>query len=89
MGHGFWIKALAGCGFVLLGMMLAFGLVRLAANLVVLCVLLGACGFVLYEVSTGAWPTWPEVILRGLITGAGAALLCLPVLPFSGFYRKK
>ncbi len=89
MEHGIWIKALAGCGFVFIGMMLAFGLVRLAANLVVLAVLVGACGFALHQVFLGEWPSWPIVVLGGLATGAAAGLLCLPVLPFSRFYRKK
>ena len=74
---------------VLVAFILGIGLVRLAATLVICLVAAGACAFVIYQVGYGLWQGWREIIPGALATGFGAALLCLPALPFSSFYRKK
>ncbi len=82
------LQAIVGCLLVAVGMMIAMGLVRLAANLVVFLIAVGACGFVLIQITSGEWSAWPDVLLRSLGCGLVAALLSLPVLPFSGFRRR-
>lgn len=79
---------IASALLALLGMVVAFGMVRLAANLLIFLLGLGACAFVLYSVLSGEWSDWPTVCTGGFVTGLCAALLCLPALPFSNFYRK-
>jgi len=83
-----WVQAIVGCVLVALGMMIAMGLVRLAANLVVMLIAIGACGFVLVQITSGVWIGWFEVVTRSLGSGLLAALLSLPVLPFSGFRHR-
>ncbi|NOY82053.1 MAG: hypothetical protein GXP31_13740 [Kiritimatiellaeota bacterium] len=83
-----WVQAIVGCLLVAVGMMISVGLVRLAANLVVVLIGVGACGFVLFQITSGEWTAWPDVLLRSLGCGVIAALLSLPALPFSRFRRR-
>lgn len=82
-------QALVGCGLALIGMVLVFGLVRLAANAAVILIGIIACGVVLYYVGIGEWSGWLNVGWRSLGVGAVAAMLTLPILPFSSLYRRK
>lgn len=82
-------EAIVACALVALGMMLAFGLVRLAANLVILIIMLGGFGVAVRNVVQQAWVGWPDIILGSLLCGFVAALLSLPALPFSSFYKRK
>ena len=82
-------QCVVGCVLVAVGMMIAFGLVRIAANLLIGVIGLAAFGGVVYFVQTGAWVGWPDVALGSLGIGFGAALLSLPALPFSSFYKRK
>jgi len=83
------VECVVACVLVVLGMTISLGLVRLAADLVILIVTISACWFALASVSSGVWAGWADVAWRSLATGAIAALLTLPVLPFSSFHRKK
>ena len=83
------VQCLIGCLVAVLGMLLLFGLVRFVANAVIMLVALSACGFVIYSIATGIWAGWSQTIVCSLATGAGAALLSLPVLPFSRIGKKK
>lgn len=74
---------------VLVGMLLALWLVRIAANTVILLASAIALVFVVHHVQSGLWTGWTVIGGRSLLTGAVVALLCLPVLPFSTFFRKK
>jgi hypothetical protein len=80
---------LAGVALVLLGMLMVLGLVRLAANLFIALVAVGAAVFVGYAVFSGQWLTWTQVVPRSLGVGILAALASLPALPFSSFLRRK
>ncbi|MDX9978998.1 MAG: hypothetical protein RBU25_03020 [Lentisphaeria bacterium] len=82
-------QILVACAIVAVGMLLAFTLVRLAANLVILAVMLFGFLVVIRNVTQGTWASWPEIILGSLLCGFVAALLSLPALPFSSFYKKK
>ena len=84
-----WVQAIVGCVLVAVGMMIAMGLVRLAANLVVMLIAIGACGFVLIQITNGVWTGWFEIATRSFGSGLLAALLSLPVLPFSGFRHRR
>lgn len=83
------VQTIAGCVLALVGMLVAFGLVRLAANVVVLVIAVATCGSVIYCILERVWSDWPTICISSLATGFAGALLCLPVLPFSSFYRKK
>ena len=74
---------------VVVGMLLALWLTRIAADMVILLASGIALALAVYHVRAGLWVGWPMVVARSLITGGVAALLCLPVLPFSSFFRKK
>lgn len=73
----------------ILGMAVAFSLVRVAADLLIFLIAVSACGFVLYSITSGEWHDWATVSAGGFVTGVGAALLCLPALPFSSYFRKR
>jgi hypothetical protein len=70
-------------------MLAGFWLVRLAANAVILLIMVGVCVWVVYAVHTGQAGGWLEVAATALAAGGIGALLCLPVLPFSSLFRKK
>jgi len=82
-------QQLVACAIVAVGMLLAFGLVRVAANLVILAVMIFAFLVAARNVAQGAWASWPEIVVGSLICGFVAALLSLPALPFSSFFKKK
>ena len=82
------LQGAAGCGLALIAMLITFGLVRLAANLVIMLVLLSGFGGIVYNVATGEWTGWLEILLLSSAVGVVSALLCLPALPFSSFYKK-
>ena len=83
------LECLAGGALVLVGMLVALGLVRLAANLFMVLVAAGAVVGAVYAVLNGYWSGWDQVIPRSLGLGVVAALLCLPALPFSSFHGKR
>jgi hypothetical protein len=82
------VQYIVACAVVALGMLLAFGLVRIAANLVILAILLFGFGIVIRNIYQGAWIDWADILIGSLATGFVAALLSLPALPFSSFYKK-
>lgn len=83
------VQCVVGCVLVIVGMVCAFGMVRLAANLLITAIGFLAFGAVIYCVLTGLWVGWVEVVLGGLGSGFAAALLSLPALPFSSFFRRR
>ena len=83
------MQYIVACILVIFGMVVALGLVRLAANLVILIIGGAACLFVVYSIAEGIWIGWFEICWHALATGGAVALLSLPVLPFSSFYKKK
>ena len=74
---------------VVVGMLLALWLVRIAADTVILLASAVALVFVVHHVHSGLWVGWAAIGTRSLLTGGAVALLCVPVLPFSSFFRKK
>jgi hypothetical protein len=83
------VQCLVGAILVLLGMFMALGLVRVAANLFVALVALAAVGFVGHAIFTGDWLSWGQIVPRSLGIGVLAALASLPALPFSSFLKRK
>lgn len=83
------VQCLAGAGLVLVGMVVALGLVRLAANLYIALVAVGAVGVVVYAIFSGDWLDWSQIVPRSLGVGLLAAAASLPALPFSGFRKRK
>ena len=83
------LEYVVACAIVAVGMMLAFGLVRMAANLVILGIMLFGFGLAIRNVYMGAWIGWAEIALGSLAAGFVSALLSLPALPFSSFYKRK
>ena len=83
------VQSVVGCVLVVLGMMVALGLVRMAADLVIFLLAVVACSFVLHSITSGEWMGWLDIVWRSLATGGVFALLSLPVLPFSSFHYKK
>lgn len=82
------LECLAGGALVLVGMLAALGLVRLAANVYMAIVAAGAVVGAVFAILNGYWVGWGQVIPRSLGLGVVAALLCLPALPFSSFHSK-
>ncbi len=83
------LQTAVGCILVIVGMFIAFGLTRLAANAVIAFIAILACAAVGFQIYEQQWTGWTNILLRSLISGGVAGLLCLPVLPFSSFFRKK
>lgn len=82
-------RYIVACVLVLFGMMIALGLVRLAANLVIFLICALSVAFALHQIQTGLWFAWQDIVIRSLMTGGLAALLTLPVLPLSSFVRRR
>lgn len=83
------VQSVVGCLAAVVGMMIVMGMVRLAANLVIVLLALAACGVVVHSIQQALWNGWGEIVWASLATGALTALLSLPVLPFSSFRRKR
>ena len=83
------IEYVVACAVVAVGMMLGFGLVRVAANFVILAIMLFGFVLAIRNIQQGAWVGWPDILLGSLAAGFIAALLSLPALPFSSFYKRK
>ena len=81
------LEPLAAVILVLVTMILAIKLVRMAANLVIILVCGGGCGFAIFNVLNGYWKGWPQIIVYSAATGLAAAMLSLPALPFSKFRK--
>ena len=64
-------------------------LARAAANLFMILVAVAAVVGAVYAIISGYWVGWGQVVTRSLATGAIAALVCLPALPFSSFHTKR
>lgn len=83
------LQCLAGGALVLVGMLAALGLARLAANLFIVLVAAAAVLGAVYAILNGTWHGWPDLVSRSLGLGVVAALLSLPALPFSSFHGKR
>ena len=82
------VQCIAACVVVFVAMMITLGLVRLAAKLVFGLLIMVACAFTVYSIRAGFWIGWFEVLWGGLASGVLAALLSLPIMPFTGFLKK-
>lgn len=83
------LQCIAGFALAAVGMMIAFGLVRWAANLLIITIGLSVCVFVVYQIIDEAWIGWLEICLYAFLSGGAGAVLSLPVLPFSSFSARK
>ncbi len=83
------LQCLAGGALVVLGMLVAYGLARLAANLFIALIALGAVFGAVLAILNGAWVGWFEILWRSFGLGLLAALVSLPALPFSSFLRPR
>ena len=82
-------QVLAGLGLVVLAMYLGIRLVRFAATFCLALLLLGACMFAVTQIITNQWSGWSVVIPYSAGTGLAAALLSIPLLPFTNFWKKE
>lgn len=81
------VETLAGVVLVLVTMVLAIRLVRIAANLVIVVVCGGGCGFAIFNIVNQYWQGWPQIAVYSAATGLAAAMLSMPALPFSRFRK--
>ena len=82
-------ECIIGCVLVIIGMILALALVRIASTLLIAAIGLATCGFVVYQIAYQDWVGWTDICLYSLMSGAVGALLALPFLPFSSLSRRK
>ena len=83
------VQCIVGVLLTIIGMLVAFGLVRWAANMLIFVIGLGICFFVVYHIFHGQWEGWLEVCVYAFLSGGIAAILSLPALPFSSFMKRK
>jgi hypothetical protein len=83
------LKCLIAVLVVVVSMYVAIRLVRFAATLCVTILALGGVGFAIYQVATGQWNDWLAIVFGSLVTGAAAALLSLPALPFTHYTKRQ
>ena len=83
------LQCLAAAAIVLIVMYLALRFVRFAAAVCMILIYLVAIGFSVFSIVTGEWADWPTIVAYSILTGFLAALLSLPVLPFSNLGRRK
>lgn len=79
----------AGVALVLLAMYLGIRLVRFAASFCLALLLIGGCVFATVQIVSKQWGDWPSVVFYSVITGFTAALLSIPLLPFTNFWKKQ
>ena len=72
-----------------LGLLLGFGLVRLAATAAIVAVALAVAAFVCYCIAAGEWQGWGWIVGGSLLTGVAVACLCAPLLPLTSFWNRK
>ncbi|MFO7820618.1 MAG: hypothetical protein R6V56_00950 [Lentisphaeria bacterium] len=78
-----------GAAVVFLAMYVAIRLIRFAASFCLAVLLVGACIFAVVQIVSGQWTDWPAILFYSAITGFTAALLALPLLPFTHFWKKQ
>ena len=81
------VECIVAVVLVLIGMLFMIRMVRWAANLVIILVCGGGCGFVVFNILEKQWRGWEQIVVYSLATGVAAAMLTLPALPFSKFKR--
>ncbi len=81
------LHSMAAAILVVLAMLLAIRMVRVAANLVVALLCGGGCGYAIFNIVNQVWLGWAQVVVNSLATGVVVALFSLPVLPFSRFSK--
>ncbi len=86
---GMLAQSLVGCFLAVVGMLLALGLARLAANIVIFGIGVCTCALVVYQIVNNVWIGWPNICVYSLMSGGIGALLTLPVFPFSSFGKRK
>ncbi len=83
------LQCIVGVILAIIGMFVAFGMVRWAANVLILVLCGGACTFVVYQIFHEQWTGWPDICVYALLSGGVAAILSLPALPFSSLQKRK
>lgn len=83
-----WVKCLAGCGLALLGMLVAFGLIRLAAKILIVLIFIGTVAVIFAQIIQGTWSSWLEICTGAPLLGAFSALISIPVLVLSRATKK-
>lgn len=73
---------------VLLAMYVGVRLVRFAATFCLALLLTAGCVFAIVQIATREWQDWPSVVFYSVITGFSTALLAIPLLPFTNFWKK-
>ncbi|MDT8391446.1 MAG: hypothetical protein RRC34_13160 [Lentisphaeria bacterium] len=81
------VECMVSVVLVLAAMLLMIRMVRWAANVVIILVCGGGCGFVVFNILERQWRGWEQIIVYSLATGVAAAMLTLPALPFSKFKK--
>ena len=81
-------QSLASIILVLAAMYLGIRLVMVAARLCLVLLLVGGCVFAVAQIVSNQWGDWPAVISYSALTGFTAALLSIPLLPFTRFWKK-
>lgn len=81
------VECIVAVVLVLVAMVLMIRMVRWAANLVIILVCGGGCGFVVFNILEKQWVGWEQITVYSLATGVAAAMLTLPALPFSKFKK--
>lgn len=83
------LKLIIGTVVVLVCMYLVVRLVKYAAVCLMGMIFAGACIYAVIRIYSGDWSEWPELLGQCALTGLVAALLVLPVLPFTNFNRPR
>jgi len=81
------VESLIAAVIVLVAMVVAIRMVRIAANLVIILICGGGCGFAIFNIVGKYWVGWQQIIVYSAVTGVAAAMLSLPALPFSKFKK--
>ncbi|MFA4945503.1 MAG: hypothetical protein WC789_12475 [Lentisphaeria bacterium] len=81
------------CAFAIalmtIGLLLGLGLVRIAALAAFALIVVAAVAFVIFSVLAGDWSGWFGIGWRALATGLGAAVVSIPLLPYTPFFNKR
>lgn len=78
-----YAKYTVACVIVVVSLCLIFAMVQRLADYLIGLITLGAISLVCVGIYNGNLSTWSEVATVSAIAGAGAGLICIPLLPFA------
>ena len=77
-----------GAMLFVLGLLIAYKLIRVVADLVIVLAVLAGIWVIYEALRRGDVSTWQQLLIGAPLLGVAVALITAPVLPFTSWYAK-